>query len=615
MKRSFFFFVFLFLLLRADLLCAAVRLPALVGDKMVLQRDVELTLWGWADAGEEITVRFRGEHFYATTDRKGEWSVVLPAQSTGGPFVLEVNDKVLRDVLVGDVYLCSGQSNQETPITRLVEKFPEISVSNNHMIRHFKVPTQEVGSECDDLARGGVWYSAVASEVMNWTALSFFFASEVYRNQGVPVGVVVSSKGGSDIQSWMDKESLGRLYGSVASVPNVGESVAMDKGSGLWNGRYFDDSSWDTTQLPGTWDEAGFDVKGSIWYRKTFDLPSSMVGRHARIYMGRMSDQDSVFVNGRCVGTTAYFGPPRVYDVPAGLLVEGRNVVALKLTALNGHGEVVRDKPYKIKGDDDEVDLVGTWRYCVGLNLEDGVRSLRKNVGACGLYNGMICPLRRVKFKGVVWYQGETDTGRLADYAPMLEGLIWGWRNLFGEEDLPFLLVQLPNYMAERDGPTDSNWARLREAQAVVADKTPGCFLAVTYDTGEWNDIHPLNKKTPAERLYLGARRVVYGEDVPAASPVYKGMEIRGGEVVISFDNVGRGLVVRGDRLNHFAVAGSDGRFYWANAVLRGNKVVLSSDEVPDPVAVRYAWSDNPAKANLYSKDGLPVRPFRTDDW
>ena len=433
--------------------------------------------------------------------------------------------------------------------------------------------------------------------------------------------MLVSSKGGTDIESWISQEHL-KDFPKLRVDREALEAAAeakRDKGTGKWNRRDFDDSAWDSVDVPGTWRETGIRVKGSVWYRKNFRLPSSMVGRHAKLYMGRMSDCDSVFVNGTFVGTTAYFGPPRKYDVPAGVLVEGVNNVTLKLTALNGNGEIVRDKVYKLKGDDDEVELSGVWKYKVGFDraeaepYEQRLANLRH--AGSGLYNGMIYPVRNWKVKAAIWYQGENNAGRAGEYAPLLTSLIADWRETWGWPEMPFLLVQLPNYMAKQDKPSDSGWARLREAQFQVSRNVPHTALAVTYDAGEWNDIHPLDKKTVARRLFLGARKIVYGEKVAASGPIYKGMETKGNRIILSFDDAGRGLSCRGGRLKHFAIAGEDRKFVWADAVIKGGKVVVSSPEVEHPVAVRYAWSNNPEEANLCNKDGLLASPFRTDNW
>ena len=603
-------------------LSAKVRLPRLVSDRMVLQRDTELDIWGWADPGEKVTVRFQGRHYDTETGADGCWHVLLPPQQAGGPFVLEVNEIVIRDVLVGDVWLCSGQSNQETPIARLTDKFPEINVSNNHMIRHYKVPTQDVKGELrEEIAGNAGWHSAIASDVMNWTALAYFFAQEAYEHTHVPVGMLVSSLGGSAIESWISQEHLKefpQLLVDQAAFDSL-KLARQDRGAGRWQLPECDDSDWATMTVPGYWRENGADIRGTVWCRKTFDVPASMAGRHARLYMGTMVDSDSVFVNGTFVGFTSYTYPPRKYDIPAGVLREGKNVIAVRLTANGGNGGFVKDKRYAIVGDEAEIDLTGTWRYKTGIDQSEvqrlSARLANLDRTGSGLYNGMIYPIRHYRVKGAIWYQGETNAGNPAPYADYLKALITNWRELWQWPDMPFLLVQLPNFMEKKDRPTDSGWARIRDAQFRTARSVPHTELAVTYDAGEWNDIHPLDKKTVAHRLFLGARRLVYGEKVNASGPLYKDMQVDGDRIVLSFTETGRGLACRGKELKHFAIAGEDRKFVWAKAVIRGNKVVVSSPEVKHPVAVRYAWSDNPSDANLCNKDGLLASPFRTDNW
>lgn len=606
----------------ASLVAGNIRLPKLISDCMVLQRDVDLDIWGWADPGTMITVRFNGSYYETKTGNDGEWMVTLPPQQAGGPYLLEVNEIVIRDVLVGDVWLCSGQSNQETPIHRLTEMFPEINVSNNHMIRHYKVPTQDVKEEpCDEIAGNAVWHSGVASEVMNWTALAYFYAQEAYSRTGVPQGMLVSSLGGSAIESWVSQDHLKEFPHLLLDREALlgMEQAAMDKGEGRWNLPEWDDSDWKTMTMPGTWRENGLEVKGTVWMRKEFDVPASMAGRHARLSMGTLVHNDKVYVNGVLVGSTGYEYPPRRYDIPAGVLREGRNVIAVRLNAPGGNGEFVKDKPYRIIGDAAEIDLTGTWKYKVGQDMDE-VREYqsrlenRNHVGS-GLYNGMIHPLRHYKVRAAIWYQGESNAGRAHEYGQLMSGLIDGWRELWGRPEMPFLLVQLPNFMQKHDQPTDSGWARIREAQLNTFRTVPYTSLAVTYDSGEWNDIHPLDKKTVAQRLFLCARKLVYGEKVTSSGPVYKSMRVEGDKVIISFTETGKGLAVRGDKLKHFAIAGEDRRFIWADAVIKGNTVIVSSSEVRNPVAVRYAWSDNPEDANLCNKEGLLASPFRTDNW
>lgn len=601
---------------------AKVRLPKLVSDKMVLQRDTDLKIWGWADAGEKVTVRLQGNYYETEADKNGNWEVTLPPQQAGGPYLLEVNEIVIRDVLVGDVWLCSGQSNQETPIHRLTEMFPEINVSNNHMIRHYKVPTQDIKETlAEEIAGNAVWHSGVASEVMNWTALAYFYAQEAYAKTKVPQGMLVSSLGGSAIESWVSQEHLKefpRLVLDKEALEQMNQA-SKDQGEGKWNQLNWDDSDWKTMQMPGTWRENGVNVRGTVWLRKDFEIPEAMEGRHARLAMGTLVHNDAVFVNGVYVGSTGYEYPPRRYQIPAGVLRKGKNTIAVRLNAPAGNGEFIKDKPYKIIGDAAEIDLTGTWKYKVGLDLAEVSKYAerlknRQSVGS-GLYNGMIYPIRHYRVKGAIWYQGESNAGRSHEYGALMSALITNWRELWQKPELPFLLVQLPNFMEKHEKPTDSGWARIREAQLNTFKTTPNTALAVTYDVGEWNDIHPLNKKAVAQRLFLGARKVVYGEKVTHSGPVYKDMKIEGDKIVISFTETGRGLMVKGGTLKHFAIAGEDKQFVWAEAVIRGNKVVVSSKSVKNPVAVRYAWSDNPDEANLCNKEGLLASPFRTDNW
>ncbi len=601
---------------------AKVRLPKLVSDKMVLQRDTDLKIWGWADAGEKVTVRLQGNYYETEADKNGNWEVTLPPQQAGGPYLLEVNEIVIRDVLVGDVWLCSGQSNQETPIHRLTEMFPEINVSNNHMIRHYKVPTQDIKETlAEEIAGNAVWHSGVASEVMNWTALAYFYAQEAYAKTKVPQGMLVSSLGGSAIESWVSQEHLKEFPRLVLDKEalELMNQASKDQGEGKWNQLNWDDSDWKTMQMPGTWRENGVNVRGTVWLRKDFEIPEAMEGRHARLAMGTLVHNDAVFVNGVYVGSTGYEYPPRRYQIPAGVLRKGKNTIAVRLNAPAGNGEFIKDKPYKIIGDAAEIDLTGTWKYKVGLDLAEVSKYAerlknRQSVGS-GLYNGMIYPIRHYRVKGAIWYQGESNAGRSHEYGALVSALITNWRELWQKPELPFLLVQLPNFMEKHEKPTDSGWARIREVQLNTFKTTPNTALAVTYDVGEWNDIHPLNKKAVAQRLFLGARKVVYGEKVTHSGPVYKDMKIEGDKIVIFFTETGRGLMAKGGTLKHFAIAGEDKQFVWAEAAIRGNKVVVSSKSVKNPVAVRYAWSDNPDEANLCNKEGLLASPFRTDNW
>ncbi|GHE35322.1 sialate O-acetylesterase [Sphingobacterium griseoflavum] len=602
---------------------ASVRLPELISDRMVLQRDTKLSIWGWADSGEKVTVRFRDVYYETEADADGTWAVELPPQPHGGPFIMEINEIIIRDLLIGDVWLCSGQSNMETPIVRLVDAYPEINVSNNHMIRYFKVPTQNsVQSVQENMGKGASWHSAIASDVMSWTALAYFFAQEAYQHTGVPVGMLVSSLGGSHIESWISQESLKEFPSLLVdrdALDNL-RIIGQDKGIDKWIKPEWNDRDWGSVEIPGDWLSQGIKAKGVVYFRKTFDVPNNKEGRHAKLYMGTMSDSDSVFVNGHLVGATSYMYPPRKYDIPAGVLRAGGNNITVRLRANAGNGAFIPEKVYQIKGDGFEVDLSGTWKYRVGIDLSyaKNYQDRLQNLGSAGsgLYNGMIYPIRDYAIKGVIWYQGESNSGQPKFYQRYLELLLDDWRTLLRRPDLPFLLMQLPNFMARQRQPSESGWAAIREAQFKVALQDAHTALAVAYDIGEWNDIHPLNKKDMAKRLFLGARKLVYKDKIVSSGPLYTQMEIQEDKIVLHFAEIGGGLTSRdGQSLRHFAIAGEDRKFVWGNAVVKGDRVIVSHPQIKNPVAVRYAWSDNPEAANLINKEGLLASPFRTDQW
>lgn len=610
------------LFLYAVVSSAAVRLPALIADRMVLQRDTELKIWGWADSGEKITVRFRGQSYLTEADAAGNWAIRLPAQKAGGPYLLQVNEIAIRDVLIGDVWLCSGQSNMETPIERLVERFPEINESNNHMIRYFKVPTQSALDRRSEIAGGGRWYSAVASEVMNWTALAYFYAQQSYAHTGVPVGMLVSSLGGSNIESWISQDQLKEFPRLLLDRPALDSMhlAQQDRGIRDWIKPDWNDSSWPTFTVPGWWRDQQLHNKGVVYFRKSFELPGELAGRYGMLYLGTMIDSDSVFVNGHFVGATGYMYPPRKYPVRAGILRAGHNTVTVRLRSTTGNGGFVEGKSYKLLVNDNEINLAGPWKYQVGMDpdLAKSYQPRLQNINEVGskLYNGMIYPIKDVAVSGVIWYQGEANTDSPQTYEQYLRLLIKDWRLTLERPQLPFLLVQLPNYMPKQERPSESGWAGVREAQFKVSRDVPYTALTVNYDIGEWNDIHPLNKKDLAARLLLAARKLVYGEKLISTGPVYERMEIKDNRIVLFFKEVGAGLASReGQPLRHFAIAGQDRKFVWADAVVKGNTVVVSHRDIAHPVAVRYAWSDNPEDANLINRQQLLASPFRTDSW
>jgi sialate O-acetylesterase len=383
-----------------------------------------------------------------------------------------------------------------------------------------------------------------------------------------------------------------------------------------WYKPEIDISGWPVIQIPGYWADGDLgEVNGVLWFRKDIELPADMAGKSAKLNIGRIVDADSVFVNGVYVGSVSYQYPPRRYTITEHVLKEGKNSIVVRLISNSGRGGFVPDKPYELVIGDKTIDLKGDWHYKLGAKMEPLQGETFFRFKPTGLFNGMISPLTNYTIKGILWYQGESNADRPAEYAKLFPALIQDWRNNWKQEELPFLFVQLHNFMPSYDYPTESNWALTREAQ-MKALELPNTGMAVAMDLGVWNDIHPLNKKDVAKRLVIEAEKTIYHEKDVAGSPLYQSMEIKGDSIIISFSDTDSGLMVKSEgELKRFAIAGQDKKFVWAHAKIAGDKVIVWSEKVKKPIAVRYAWADNPEGANLYNKEGLPASPFRTDNW
>ncbi|WP_426060904.1 sialate O-acetylesterase [Hymenobacter sp. B1770] len=624
---------------------ATVRLPRLVSDGMVLQRDADVNVWGWATPQEAVKLTFLGKTYRTTAGADGRWSIRLPRLKSGGPFEMNIaasNQLVIKNILVGDVWLCSGQSNMETPLSRLRDKYPDvIAQADNPRIRQFEVPlTYNFQGPQQDVT-GGKWIAADPQTVLKFSGVAYFFAKEINARYQVPVGIIKDAVGGSPAEAWLSADALKQFptyeqqrakYRDSALVAGIrqreGAAVAnwyqslyrADQGAGRgqtkWSAPDYDARGWATMQVPGYWatDTPLGPVNGVVWYRKEVDVPASLVGVPARLELGTLVDADSTYINGQLVGSTGYQYPPRKYEVKAGVLKPGKNVVVVRLISNGGRGGFTPDKKYELTAAGQTLDLRGPWQYKLGAAMPPtpGTTSFQFQPGV--LFNGMIAPVLPYAIKGVLWYQGESNTGHPQDYQALMTSLIADWRKHFGQPKLPFLYVQLANFMAAKPEPGESGWAAVRDAQRRTL-AVPHTGMAVNTDAGEWNDIHPLDKQTPGHRLALAAQKVAYGEkNVVASGPLYQGMQINGNKVTLSFTSAGSGLLAKGGgELKGFAVAGLDKKFVWAQARIEGNRVVVWNDQVANPAVVRYAWADNPEGANLYNKEGLPASPFTTE--
>jgi len=635
--------VFLFIALIGALSIgnAQIKLPKLVSDGMVLQRDQTVNIWGWASSNEKITIDFSKKSYNTIADDKGNWEIKLDSAPAGGPYTMTLrasNTITINDVMLGDVWLCSGQSNMELPMSRVSPLYEEeIANANNADIRYFEVPkTYDFSEEKTDIANG-IWEKVTPQTIEHFSAVAYFFAKNLNANYDVPIGLINSSLGGSPAEAWISEEGLKKFPNYAAEAQkfkdgNLIDSIEQDdqarhdnwyktlnesdKGvNEHWKAADFDFSDWEQMQIPGFWADTPLGEKnGSVWFKKQAEVPEKWLNKPIKLLMGRIVDADSVFVNDTFVGNTTYQYPPRRYEIPAGVLKEGQNTITVRVINESGRGGFISEKPYKMILDDKEIDLAGNWSYKLGAEMPflRGQTFVRWKPE--GLFNAMIAPFTPVTLKGVIWYQGESNADTPGEYQELFTTLIKDWRKKWNQPDLPFLFVQLANFMATKDQPEDSNWARLRDAQLKTLT-VPHTGMAVTIDIGEGNDIHPLNKKDVGDRLAQAAKNVAYGENVVAGSPVYDSMEIKGDSILIHFKNTGNGLVAEGGEPTYFAIAGEDRKFVWAKAQIKGYIIVVSSPEVKNPVAVRYGWADNPEGANVYNKEGFPASPFRTDEW
>lgn len=636
---KFIFFLLGFLL--AQISEAKIKLPVLVSDGMVLQRDQDITIWGSADAGEEVFIYFLSKRYATVADSGGYWQVVLPPQQAGGPYLMTINDLNVHNILIGDVWLGSGQSNMELPVSRVMDLYrEEVESYTNPMIRYLKVPLSYNFHQPLDAIKPVTWKELTAENVHSFGALAYFFAREMYERTEVPVGVINSSVGGSPAEAWISEEGLKHfpahlndrdIYRSDNHVTNIQSldrerrnlwnSVLFRKDRGLnetipWFAPDYDDAHWEEADLfAKKWGSDGLNpVNGTHWFRKEFSLPAHLKGESALLRMGCIVDADSVFVNGHFVGTTAYQYPPRIYPIPAGLLKQGKNNITVRLISYSGNPGYVEDKPYKIlfgNEEEEEISLEGQWRYRQGTRMPALAGETFFQYKPTGLFNAMIHPLKRWGLKGVLWYQGESNTGRYNEYYDLMTALVCEWRSLWERNDLPFLMVQLPNFMLDPPYPAESNWAEIREIQLQLSKTIPQTGLAVTIDAGEWNDIHPLNKKVVGERLALQAVRIAYGnKDVISDGPLFHSLSSEGNKLIISFKEGTDNLLPVG-KLRGFSLQDADGRVEWADALIEGNRVIVWNDKITEPVKVRYAWGNNPEGANLRNREGLPASPFQ----
>jgi sialate O-acetylesterase len=622
---------------------AAIRLPKLFTDHMVLQRDAQVPVWGWASPGETVSVKMGGQILKTKADKQGNWQVKLAAQAAGGPFELSIigtNTITLKDVMVGDVWLCGGQSNMQWALSWLNFQGVDTAHADNPHLRLFTVAIDLDYLPKNDI-KGGQWQVASMKTLGPFSAVGYFFGNYLQKHLNVPIGLISSNLGATSIETWMSngalkqfpqfKETVGEMEASGKNFEQLYEDLKLfrnnwDEGyylkndpgiAGNWQDPATDVSDWKTMEIPNLWEDAGLpDFDGSVWFRKEFDLPAGFKSDTFNIALNQIDDYDIAWVNGHKIGEGFGSRNWRNYYFPANILKPKGNVLVVRIFDTGGKGGMYSNAFWG------NPILNGTWKYKPGVKI-DGSKFPKPTVPNGSffthpglLYNGSIAPLQPFAIKGAIWYQGESNENRAVEYAGLLPAMIKDWRAHWGQGDFPFLVVQLANHHPEPDKPGDSPWAELREAQ-MAALTLPNTAVAAAIDIGEADDIHPKNKLEVGRRLALAARKVAYGEDIAHTGPVYQSMKIEGDHIRITFKPTGGDLVSK-DKYGHvkgFSIAGEDKQFHWAVAYLDGNEVVVFSPKVKNPVAVRYAWADNPGPLDLYNEAGLPALPFRTDDW
>jgi sialate O-acetylesterase len=629
-------------------LAAGEELPflhPLFADGMVLQRGIEAPVWGWCEPGKEVRASLAGKSATAKADASGKWMARLGPFDAGGPHTLEVagpKTAAVKDVLIGDVWICSGQSNMEMGIAGVDGGREAIAAADHPGIRLFSVP-HAIAPRPKAVPEGR--WDACTPQTLGaggwggFSAIGYFFGKKLHEELKVPIGLIHASWGGTVAEAWTSAEALKAIpdfRDAVVEVEDLSRKTPAeiekmvdewwrkaDPGSSagpVWAALDLDASSWKPMDLPRRWEEAGLrDFDGLVWFRKEFNLPEGWAGKDLVLHLGTIDDRDTTWMNGVRIGGRDSWQEPREYRVPASA-VRPKNVIAVRVLDTGGDGGFYGapgDMRIEVAGESGKsLPLAGPWLHRTSAPLSK-LPVMPQPIGSnpnivTVLYNGMIAPLVPFGIKGAIWYQGESNAGRAVQYRTLLPAMIRDWRSRFGAGDFPFLIVQLANFMAADPEPQDSAWAELREAQLLTAIHVPATGLAVAIDIGDANDIHPRNKAEVGRRLALGALSICYGLQVECWGPIYWGMERQGKEIRIRFDHLGGGLVAKGERLTGFAIAGRDGKFVWADARIDGDTVVVSSPKVERPKAVRYGWGNNPA-CNLYNKAGLPAVPFRTD--
>lgn len=647
----------------AGLHASELKLPAIIGDNMVIQQRINAPVWGWADPGAAVKVTIAGQTATTKADAEsGKWMVRLKPLKPGKVLEMTISagdaTRTVKNILVGEVWVCAGQSNMDFPVGGVFNSQDEIKAANYPEIRHFATgysAPAEPASDCN-----GHWVVCSPDTVAGFTGVGYFFGLSLHKELKVPVGLIKSAVGGTPIESWT-------AYGMMAAEPAFAGAIrTFDKTMASypearktyeaalaareaeirkpvedqgWESVDLDDSTWKEMPQPKNWEDNGLHMDGVVWLRKTVAVPADLAGKELTLSLGPIDNFDITYWNGHKIGEGNDYKESRTYIVPSNLVRAGANVIAVRVHDTDGYGGI-NGKPeqvYLAAQGTDRISLAGQWKYKVAFTVPGWPQ---EPVGPghaflpTSLYNGMIAPHVPYGIKGVIWYQGEgNERDEPHSYFHKMRGTVTGWRRAWGQGDFPFYYTQIANFRAPTEDPAGNDgvkWATVRQSQ-LEALKIKNAGMAVAIDLADPDnpfDIHPRNKQDVGNRLALWALAKDYGKkNLIFSGPIYKSMKVEDNKIRISFDYTGSGLMIgskagleptkelKDAKLQCFAIAGEDQKWHWADAVIDGNTVLVSSPSVPNPAAVRYAYSMNPVGNKLYNKEGLPASPFRTDNW
>lgn len=632
---------------------AKVVLPSVFTDNMVLQQKTDITFYGDATKNKQLTVKtgWNGKEYHTEADGQGKWSLKIPTPAAGGPYEITFSDGKklqLKNVMIGEVWFCSGQSNMEMPVAgwgKVMNYEQEIAEAAYPAIRLFQVkkntslaPLKEVESTL------GGWQECSSATVPEFSALAYFYARALWKELNVPIGVIDCTWGGTPAEAWTNHETLRQVMGfreEMDKLERLGfdpnrmeqayseerahwQSLFTEKDKGMENGKLcwtapsLSEEDWQTISLPGYWEGKGLkDFDGIIWFRRSLEIPAEWAGKPLTLRLGMIDDEDITYFNGVEIARGAGYMTPRTYTIPAKLVKAGKAVLAVRVSDFGGEGGIHgKAEELYVEADGKRISLAGDWKYRIGLSLKGfppaPVSPIQSSSYPTVLFNAMVKPWTAFPIKGVIWYQGEANVGRSEQYEDLFPALITDWRRQW-RSDFPFYFVQLANFMESKEIQPDSEWAALREAQT-KALKLDQVGMAVTIDIGLADDIHPKNKQEVGRRLALVALVGSYGKNVSGSAPVFRNYRIKGDKMELDFGQKQDGFQIKGTTLKGFTIAGPDRVFYPAEAMVQNGKIIVFSPEVSIPLAARYGWADNP-DCNLYGENGLPVAPFRTDCW